>query len=161
MKTGLLTIVDLAGSERLSKTGSEGQRLEEAKCINKSLSALGNCVAALAANKNRAFIPYRDSKLTRLLADCLGYTYHSTDLLLGVSGNSKACLCATVGPASVNYDETYSTLLFATRAMAITNTVYVNETEDLNNVKALKNKVNQLEQENYDLRNKNAQLGKL
>jgi VanZ family protein len=67
----MLTIVDLAGSERLSKTGSEGQRLEEAKHINKSLSALGNCVAALAAGKTRAFIPYRDSKLTKLLSDVI------------------------------------------------------------------------------------------
>lgn len=68
-RSGVLTICDLAGSERLSKTGSEGIRLEEAKCINKSLSALGNCIAALAANKARSHIPYRDSKLTRLLSD--------------------------------------------------------------------------------------------
>ena len=73
-RKGILTIVDLAGSERLSKTGSEGQRLEEAKSINKSLSALGNCVAALAHNKTRSHVPFRDSKLTRLLTQVRAMT---------------------------------------------------------------------------------------
>ena len=68
MVSGVLTIVDLAGSERLSKTGSGGQRLEEAKCINKSLSALGNCVNALAMGKSKNHVPFRDSKLTKLLS---------------------------------------------------------------------------------------------
>lgn len=68
VKRGVLTIVDLAGSERVSKSGSEGQRLEEAKKINRSLSALGNCVAALI-DGHSVHIPFRDSKLTRLLTD--------------------------------------------------------------------------------------------
>lgn len=68
VKHGVLTIVDLAGSERVSKSGSEGQRLNEAKKINKSLSALGNCVAALI-DENATHVPFRDSKLTRLLTD--------------------------------------------------------------------------------------------
>ena len=68
VKRGVLTIVDLAGSERVSKSGSEGQRLNEAKKINKSLSALGNCVAALI-DENATHVPFRDSKLTRLLTD--------------------------------------------------------------------------------------------
>jgi hypothetical protein len=68
-----LTIVDLAGSERLSKTGSEGMRLEEAKNINKSISALGNCISALSSKKELCHVPFRDSKLTRLLTDSLGY----------------------------------------------------------------------------------------
>ncbi|EFC35988.1 kinesin [Naegleria gruberi] len=103
VKRGVLHIVDLAGSERVFKSGSEGQRLEEAKKINKSLSALGNCVAALT-EENVYHVPFRDSKLTRLLTDSLG-------------GNAKTCLVATIGPSMWNYDESYSTLHFANRAM--------------------------------------------
>ena len=66
-RKALLTIVDLAGSERLGKSGSEGVRMEEAITINKSISALGNCVQALAERKPAAHVPFRDSKLTRLL----------------------------------------------------------------------------------------------
>ena len=79
MKKAVLTIVDLAGSERLSKSQPEGLRAEEAKIINKSVSALGNCIAALAkdvrGNKfaySNTHMPFRDSKLTRLLTECLG-----------------------------------------------------------------------------------------
>jgi len=109
----LLTIVDLAGSERLSKTFSKGRKLEEAKNINKSIAALGNCIAALAKESKRqnfgklkSHIPYRDGKLTRLLQESLG-------------GNSKICILACISPSFLSYDETYSTLLFASRAMAI------------------------------------------
>lgn len=122
LKRSVLSIVDLAGSERVSKSGSEGVRLEEAKRINRSISALGNCVSALAgmhataaaaaaaANESNmntnssvpsssasdsstsasgpsGHVPFRDSKLTRLLTNSLG-------------GNSKTCVCATVGPNS-------------------------------------------------------------
>jgi kinesin family member 5 len=117
IKKGLLTIVDLAGSERLSKSGSEGLRLSEAKTINKSISALGNCIAALAEGNNISHVPFRDSKLTRLLTDSLG-------------GNSKTCMYACIGPALLNYDETYSTLLFATRAMNVRTHVKLNENID-------------------------------
>jgi hypothetical protein len=71
-KKGLLTIVDLAGSERISKSGSEGLRLEEAKKINVSVTALGSCISALANNTNLQHVPFRDSKLTRILTECLG-----------------------------------------------------------------------------------------
>jgi hypothetical protein len=71
-KKGLLTIVDLAGSERISKSGSEGLRLEEAKKINLSISSLGNCINALANNVNMQHVPFRESKLTRILTECLG-----------------------------------------------------------------------------------------
>ncbi len=71
-KKGLLTIVDLAGSERISKSGSEGLRLEEAKKINISVSSLGNVINALANNTNIQHVPFRDSKLTRILTECLG-----------------------------------------------------------------------------------------
>lgn len=120
VKKGLLTFVDLAGSERLSKSGSEGVRLSEAKNINKSIAALGNCISALAsaAEGSPAHVPFRDSKLTRLLTDSLG-------------GNSKTCIYACVGPSLINYDETFSTLLFATRAMKIRTFVQLNEKIDV------------------------------
>jgi hypothetical protein len=96
VRTSLLTVVDLAGSERISKSGSSGVRLDEAKKINKSISALGNCVAALSdikGDSNSNHVPFRDSKLTRLLTDCL-------------AGNSRTCLCANVGPSLDSYEET-------------------------------------------------------
>lgn len=99
-----LLMVDLAGSERVRRTVSKGTRLSEAKSINSSLSALGNVIAALA--ENNTHVPYRDSKLTRLLQDSLG-------------GNAATALIATIGPAAVNYGETLSTLLFAQRCMAV------------------------------------------
>ncbi|KAL1138706.1 hypothetical protein AAG570_008768, partial [Ranatra chinensis] len=113
VKMGRLHLVDLAGSERQSKTGSVGQRLKEATKINLSLSTLGNVISALVDGKC-THIPYRNSKLTRILQDSLG-------------GNSKTVMCATVGPASYNYDETISTLRYASRAKKICNRVRINE----------------------------------
>lgn len=110
-RRGVLTVVDLAGSERVSKTLSDGERLAEAKRINQSLSALGNCVVALSAG--RSFVPFRDSTLTRLLTEPL-------------SGNSRTVIVATVGPAAHNYDETSSTLQFAARCMALRTGAVVN-----------------------------------
>ncbi|KAF7272363.1 hypothetical protein GWI33_014851 [Rhynchophorus ferrugineus] len=112
MKVGKLNLVDLAGSERQSKTGATGERLKEATKINKALSSLGNVIYALA--ENSAHIPYRDSKLTRLLQDSLG-------------GNSKTIMIANVGPASLNYDETIITLRYAYRAKSIKNKPTKNE----------------------------------
>jgi kinesin family protein 5 len=80
-----LYLVDLAGSEKISKTGAQGETLNEAKHINKSLSALGNVINALTDNRS-THIPYRDSKLTRILQESLG-------------GNSKTCLIITCSPA--------------------------------------------------------------
>jgi len=96
IRVGKLNLVDLAGSERQSKTGATGDRLKEATKINLSLSALGNVISALVDGKSQ-HIPYRDSKLTRLLQDSLG-------------GNTKTVMCANCGPAGYNYDETVSTL---------------------------------------------------
>ncbi|KAM9495958.1 kinesin-like protein KIF3C [Clarias gariepinus] len=110
---GKLNLVDLAGSERQSKTGARGERLKEATKINLSLSALGNVVSALADGRG-AHVPYRDSKLTRLLRDSLG-------------GNAKTVMVATLGPASFNYDETLTTLRYANRAKNIKNVPRVNE----------------------------------
>ncbi|KAL7636199.1 UNVERIFIED_CONTAM: hypothetical protein RMT77_012956 [Armadillidium vulgare] len=110
---GKLNLVDLAGSERQSKTGSMGDRLKEATKINLSLSALGNVISALVDGKS-SHIPYRDSKLTRLLQDSLG-------------GNSKTIMVANIGPASYNYDETLTTLRYANRAKNIKNKPKINE----------------------------------
>lgn len=111
--TGKLYLVDLAGSEKVSKTGAEGQTLDEAKNINKSLSALGNVISALAEG-NKSHIPYRDSKLTRILQESLG-------------GNSRTTIIICGSPASFNETETKSTLEFGRRAKTIKNTVIVNE----------------------------------
>lgn len=127
-----LLMVDLAGSERVRRTVSKGTRLSEAKSINTSLSALGNVIAALA-EQNISHIPYRDSKLTRLLQDSLG-------------GTASTALIATVGPAPVNYGETLSTLLFATRCMAVKVTPTQNEEVDYVEMCAsLQSKLNAME----------------
>ncbi|EAL69265.1 hypothetical protein DDB_G0276369 [Dictyostelium discoideum AX4] len=112
-KRGKLNLVDLAGSEKVSKTGAEGIVLEQAKKINQSLSLLGNCIHALTDSK-REHIPFRDSKLTRLLQDSLG-------------GNTKTTLLVTASPHFNNVDETISTLKFGARAKSIKNNVKVNQ----------------------------------
>ncbi|XP_013195274.2 kinesin-like protein KIF3A [Amyelois transitella] len=109
---GKLHLVDLAGSERQSKTQASGTRLKEATKINQSLSVLGNVISALVDGKS-THIPYRNSKLTRLLQDSLG-------------GNSKTVMIATIGPAECNYVETISTLRYANRAKNIENKTHVN-----------------------------------
>ncbi|PSC70144.1 kinesin-ii motor [Micractinium conductrix] len=116
IRVGKLNLVDLAGSERQAKTGATGDRLKEASKINLSLSALGNVISALTAEGAAAggHVPYRDSKLTRLLQDSLG-------------GNSKTVMIANVGPADYNYEETLSTLRYANRAKNIKNKPRVNE----------------------------------
>jgi len=113
IRVGKLNLVDLAGSERQAKTGTTGVRQKEAIQINLSLSALGNVISALVDAKS-THIPYRDSKLTRLLQDSLG-------------GNSKTVMIANVGPASYNYEETLTTLRYANRAKNIKNKPRVNE----------------------------------
>ena len=113
IRVGKLNLVDLAGSERQSKTGATGERLKEATKINLSLSALGNVISALVDGKSN-HIPYRDSKLTRILQDSLG-------------GNTKTVMCANAGPADYNYDESLSTLRYANRAKNIKNRPVINE----------------------------------
>ena len=106
-------MVDLAGSERSSKTGATGQTLKEGIKINLSLTALGNVISCLVDGKSM-HIPYRDSKLTRLLQDSLG-------------GNTKTVMIAAISPADYNYEETLSTLRYASRAKDIKNKPIVNE----------------------------------
>lgn len=113
VRMGKLQLVDLAGSERQSKTQSSGLRLKEATKINLSLSVLGNVISALVDGKS-THIPYRNSKLTRLLQDSLG-------------GNSKTVMCASVSPADSNYVETISTLRYACRAKSIQNLAHIND----------------------------------
>jgi hypothetical protein len=91
-----LVLADLAGSERVAKTTSTGIRLEEAKHINASLFALGNVISCLAANKTKQHIPYRSSKLTRVLTNALAQ-------------DSKVVLLATLGPCNRSYNESLST----------------------------------------------------
>ncbi|CAH0048761.1 unnamed protein product [Clonostachys solani] len=111
-KSGQLFLVDLAGSEKVGKTGASGQTLEEAKKINKSLSALGMVINALTDGKS-SHIPYRDSKLTRILQESLG-------------GNSRTTLIINCSPSSYNDAETLGTLRFGTRAKSIKNKAKVN-----------------------------------
>ena len=113
IRVGKLNLVDLAGSERQAKTGAVGDRLKEATKINLSLSALGNVIAALVDGKS-SHVPYRDSKLTRLLQDSLG-------------GNARTVMVANLGPASYNYEESVTTLRFANRAKNIKNKPRINE----------------------------------
>ncbi|GMI36232.1 hypothetical protein TrRE_jg76, partial [Triparma retinervis] len=114
-RSGKLLLVDLAGSERIRRTTSSGVRLSEARSINASLSALGNVIAALAVDNKH--VPFRDSKLTRLLQDSLG-------------GSASTALIATVGPAPVNESESLSTLMFASRCMHVKSQPVFNEEID-------------------------------
>lgn len=102
VKVGKLNIVDLAGSERQNKTGATGDRLKEASKINLSLSTLCHVISSLTDPKC-TYIPYRDSRLTRILQDSLG-------------GNTKTVMIAAIGPADYNTEETISTLRYAARA---------------------------------------------
>ncbi len=110
-KTSSVFLVDLAGSEKVRKTDAKGTTLEEAKQINKSLSALGNVINALTTSK--AHVPYRDSTLTRLLSNSLG-------------GNAKTCLVITASPSTFNAAETHSTMMFGKRAKMMKNKPKVN-----------------------------------
>ncbi|XP_016387852.1 kinesin heavy chain-like [Sinocyclocheilus rhinocerous] len=110
--SGKLYLVDLAGSEKVSKTGAEGSVLDEAKNINKSLSALGNVISALAEG-TKTHVPYRDSKMTRILQDSLG-------------GNCRTTIVICCSPSVYNEAEIKSTLMFGQRAKTIKNTVSVN-----------------------------------
>ncbi|KAL7120416.1 hypothetical protein ACP275_02G121400 [Erythranthe tilingii] len=114
---GKLILVDLAGSEKAERTGAEGRVLEEAKTINKSLSALGNVINALSSQGKLNHIPYRDSKLTRILQDALG-------------GNSQTAFLCCCSPSPANASESLSTLRFGARAKHIKALPHVSLKED-------------------------------
>uniref|UniRef100_A0A7S2H4B5 Kinesin motor domain-containing protein n=1 Tax=Octactis speculum TaxID=3111310 RepID=A0A7S2H4B5_9STRA len=128
--TGKLSLVDLAGSERADKTGATAVRLKEAQAINKSLSALGDVIAALSTNAS--FVPYRNNKLTMLMQDSLG-------------GNAKTLMFVNISPADYNADETHSSLLYASRVKLITNQASKNA--DSEEVSQLRREVARLERE--------------
>ncbi|CAK7340784.1 unnamed protein product [Dovyalis caffra] len=119
VKTGKVILVDLAGSEKVEKTGAEGKVFEEAKTINKSLSALGNVISALTCSPSAkpSHVPFRDSKLTRILQDALG-------------GSSRTALLCCCSPSPSNASETLSTLRFGTRAKHIRASPLVSRRED-------------------------------
>jgi kinesin family protein 11 len=112
LRVGKLNLVDLAGSESIGRSGAENKRAREAGMINQSLLTLGRVINALV--ERSLHIPYRESKLTRLLRDSLG-------------GRTKTCIIATVSPAKINMDETLSTLDYANKAKSIHNQPQVNQ----------------------------------
>uniref|UniRef100_A0A4W4H530 Kinesin motor domain-containing protein n=1 Tax=Electrophorus electricus TaxID=8005 RepID=A0A4W4H530_ELEEL len=128
-----LHLVDLAGSERQKKTKAEGDRLKEGISINKGLLSLGNVISALGdESKKGTFVPYRDSKLTRLLQDSLG-------------GNSHTLMIACVSPADSNIEETINTLRYADRARKIKNKPILNVDPRAAELKRLKQQVQELQ----------------
>jgi kinesin family protein 5 len=154
-----LFLVDLAGSERVKKSGATDSRLDEAKKINFSLSCLGNCISALSEKKKGGIghVPFRDSKLTRLLQDSLG-------------GNSKTAMIVNIGPSRTHSDETIMSLHFGSRAMKIENKPTVNKKVDYrvlsgqlqseldqknDQITNLNLKITQLEEKNRLLENEN------
>uniref|UniRef100_A0A0A0LHF6 Kinesin motor domain-containing protein n=1 Tax=Cucumis sativus TaxID=3659 RepID=A0A0A0LHF6_CUCSA len=116
VRVSVLNLVDLAGSERAAKTGAEGIRLKEGSHINKSLMTLGTVIKKLSegAESQGSHVPYRDSKLTRILQPALG-------------GNANTAIICNITLAQVHSDETKSTLQFASRALRVTNCAHVNE----------------------------------
>ncbi|KAG6784349.1 hypothetical protein POTOM_010040 [Populus tomentosa] len=132
-----LHLVDLAGSERAKRTGADGMRFKEGIHINKGLLALGNVISALGDEKKRkegGHIPYRDSKLTRLLQDSLG-------------GNSKTVMIACVSPADTNAEETLNTLKYANRARNIQNKAVVNRDPMSAQMQRMRSQIEQLQAE--------------
>lgn len=121
---GKMCLVDLAGSEKTSKTNAVGDRLKEATKINASLTTLGQCIKMLADGDKKAHIPYRSSKLTRLLQESLG-------------GNSKTTLLIACSPHPFNREETISTCEFGKRAKSIKNKVKVNATKSVKELMAI------------------------
>jgi kinesin family member 13 len=134
-KLSVINLVDLAGSEKAGQTGATGDRLKEGCAINKSLVVLGSVIEALAdksqGKKGNIVIPYRDSALTRILSSALG-------------GNSKTVMICALSPATVNYEETLSTLRYADRAKKIKNHAVVNETVQDKMIRELKEENNEL-----------------
>lgn len=140
--TAKFHFVDLAGSERLKRTGATGSTLKEGININKGLLCLGNVIAALTEaihNSKSSHVPYRDSKLTRILQDSLG-------------GNARTFMIACVSPAESNFDESLNTLKYASRARNINNKPKVNTDPNSAMVNQLKQLIFELKEENMRLK---------
>ncbi|XP_054255758.1 kinesin-like protein KIF21A [Indicator indicator] len=133
--TAKFHFVDLAGSERLKRTGATGERAKEGISINCGLLALGNVISALGDKSKKAtHVPYRDSKLTRLLQDSLG-------------GNSQTLMIACVSPSDRDFMETLNTLKYANRARNIKNKVMVNQDRASQQINALRSEITRLQME--------------
>ncbi|XP_068455089.1 kinesin-like protein KIF21B isoform X3 [Clinocottus analis] len=133
--TAKFHFVDLAGSERLKRTGATGERAREGISINCGLLALGNVISALGdQSKKGGHVPYRDSKLTRLLQDSLG-------------GNSRTVMIACVSPSDRDFMETLNTLKYANRARNIRNKVVVNQDKTSQQISALRAEIARLQME--------------
>ncbi|XP_054010629.1 kinesin-like protein KIF21A isoform X2 [Hylaeus anthracinus] len=138
--TAKFHFVDLAGSERLKRTGATGDRAKEGISINCGLLALGNVISALGDKTKRALhVPYRDSKLTRLLQDSLG-------------GNSQTVMIACVSPSDRDFMETLSTLKYANRARNIKNKVTINQDKSSRTIASLRREIQQLQLELMEYR---------
>lgn len=134
-KFSVINLVDLAGSEKTGQTGATGERLKEGCAINKSLVVLGTVIETLAdrasGKKPNVVVPYRESALTRILSNALG-------------GNSKTIMVCALSPASVNYEETLSTLRYADRAKKIKNSAVINESAQDRIIRELREENEQL-----------------
>ncbi|KAI8505908.1 Kinesin-like protein kif21b [Branchiostoma belcheri] len=145
--TAKFHFVDLAGSERLKRTGATGDRQKEGISINCGLLALGNVISALGDPKKKgSHVPYRDSKLTRLLQDSLG-------------GNSRTLMIACVSPSDRDFMETLNTLKYANRARNIKNKVSVNQDKTSKIIQELRAKVMELETELLEYRQGRRTIG--
>ena len=142
-RLGKLSLVDLAGSERAAATTNRAQRLVEGANINRSLLALANCINALASapSAKKKFVPYRDSKLTRLLKDSLG-------------GNCITVMIANISPSSLTYEDTHNTLKYADRAKQIKCETRQNVRDVKSHITEYRNIISQLEAEIESLRSK-------
>ncbi|CAF1278825.1 unnamed protein product [Adineta steineri] len=141
-RQGKLVFVDLAGSEKVKQSHSKGKQLVETNNINKSLLTLGTCISALSDPSKRAgHIPYRESKLTRLLADSLG-------------GHGIALMIACISPSRICENESLNTLRYANRAKNIENVPIVKTDSKQNVINRLKLEVRKLKDENYQLKKK-------
>ena len=133
-----VNLVDLAGSERAASTGAEGNTLLEGSNINKSLTTLGMVLSKLAEQSESGgkgvFVPFRDSQLTWILNDSLG-------------GNSRTAMLANISPASINYDETLSTLRFAMTVKKVKNNAVVNEDPQQKLIRELREEIDTIRQQ--------------
>ncbi|KAL0366357.1 UNVERIFIED_CONTAM: Kinesin-like protein KIN-4C [Sesamum radiatum] len=147
-----LHLVDLAGSERAKRTGADGTRLQEGIHINKGLLALGNVISALGDEKKRkegGHVPYRDSKLTRILQAriYLLITSNEGHILDSLGGNSKTIMIACVSPADTNAEETLNTLKYANRARNIQNKAIINRDPMTAQMQRMQSQIEQLQAE--------------
>ncbi|XP_066523001.1 kinesin-like protein KIF21A isoform X7 [Hoplias malabaricus] len=145
--TAKFHFVDLAGSERLKRTGATGDRAKEGISINCGLLALGNVISALGDRSKRStHVPYRDSKLTRLLQDSLG-------------GNSQTVMIACISPSDRDFMETLNTLKYANRARNIKNKVVVNQDKASQQISALRTEIARLQMELMEYRTGKRMIG--